>query len=362
MAFEDITAYKKTEMLRQNTSTLRALIEASPQAILTVSVEGKITQANAVTEKVFGYSVSELLGQPIEMLLLENGRDRHVTLRKDFFFDPPTGPVGITREMEGRRKDGSHVVIEITLGRIDTLEGKLAVAFVTDITHRKMLERISKTSRQKIGALARSLLRAQEQERRRVSRELHDTLCQQLASLAFDVGNLAVKASTFDVSPTDLRSIQARLVGMSEEVRHIAYQLHPSELDDLGLNAALQALCDEVSKRHRITIEVASNDVSEQLPLEVASCLYRVCQEGLNNMVKHSKAKRASIALMEEHGSVALSIKDDGIGFRVDAAEGKGGLGLIGMKERARLVNGKLSIQTEPGKGTTIELVVPLPS
>ena len=361
IAFEDITAYKKTEVLRQSASTLRALIESSPQAILAVSGDGKITQANAITEKVFGYSPSELIGQPIEMLISENLKDRHAGLRKDFFFDPRTGPVGITREIEGRRKDATQIQIEITLGYIDTLEGKLAAAFVTDITHRKMLERISETNRQKISALAASLLRAQEKERRRVSRELHDTLCQQLASLAFDVGDLAAQTSPSDVAHSHLRKIQARVVKMSEEVRHIAYQLHPSELDDLGLNAALQALCDEVSKRHRITIKVASNDVSEQLPLEVASCLYRVCQEGLNNMVKHSKAKRASVTLIEEHGSVALSIKDDGVGFRVEAAEGKGGLGMIGMKERARIVNGKLSIQTGPGKGTTVELVVPLP-
>jgi len=352
---------RSTEVLRQSASTLRALIESSPQAILAVSGDGKITQANAITEKVFGYSPSELIGKPIEMLISENLKDRHAGLRKDFFFEPRTGPVGITREIEGRRKDATQIQIEITLGYIDTLEGKLAAAFVTDITHRKKLERISETSRQKISALAASLLRVQEKERRRVSRELHDTLCQQLASLAFDVGDLAAQTSPSDVAHSHLRKIQARVVKMSEEVRHIAYQLHPPELDDLGLNAALQALCDEVSKRHRITIKVASNDVSEQLPLEVASCLYRVCQEGLNNMVKHSKAKRASVTLIEEHGSVALSIKDDGVGFRVEAAEGKGGLGMIGMKERARIVNGKLSIQTWPGKGTTVELVVPLP-
>jgi len=321
----------------------------------------KITQANAITEKVFGYSPSELIGQPIEMLISENLKDRHAGLRKDFFFDPRTGPVGITREIEGRRKDATQIQIEITLGYIDTLDGKLAAAFVTDITHRKMLERISETSRQKSSALAASLLWAQEKERRRVSRELHDTLCQQLASLAFDVGDLAAQTSPSDVAHSHLRKIQARVVKMSEEVRHIGYQLHPSELDDLGLNAALQTLCDEVSKRHRITIKVASNDVSEQLPLEVASCFYRVCQEGLNNIVKHSKAKRASVTLIEEYGSVALSIKDDEVGFRVEAAEGKGGLGMIGMKERARTVNGKLSIQAGPGKGTTIELVVPLP-
>jgi PAS domain S-box-containing protein len=353
---------RSTEVLQQSASTLHALIDSSPQAILAVSDDGKIMQANAVTEKLFGYRLSELLGQPIEMLIPENLRDLHAGLRKEFFVDPRSGPVGITREIEGRRKDATQIQIEITLGYIDTLEGKLAAAFVTDITHRKKLERISETSRQKISALAASLLRVQEKERRRVSRELHDTLCQQLASLAFDVGDLAAQTSPSDVAHSHLRKIQARVVKMSEEVRHIGYQLHPSELDDLGLNAALQTLCDEVSKRHRITIKVASNDVSEQLPLEVASCLYRVCQEGLNNMVKHSKAKRASVTLIEEHGSIALSIKDDGVGFRVDTAEGNGGLGIIGMKERARIVNGKLSIKTATGKGTKIDLVVPLTS
>jgi PAS domain S-box-containing protein len=348
-------------VLRQSASTLRALIESSPQAILAVSGDGKITYANAITEKVFGYSLSELFGQPIEMLIAENFRDKDAGLRKDFFC-PRDGPVGITREIEGRRKDGTQVLIEITLGYVDSLEGKLAAAFVTDITHRKMLEQIAETSRQEISALAASLLRAQEKERRRVSREIHDTLCQQLASLAFDVGDLAAQTSPSDVAHSHFLKIQARVVRMSEEVRHIAYRLHPSELDDLGLKAALQALCDEVSKRHHITIKVATKDGSEQLPLEVASCLYRVCQEALNNMVKHSKAKRASITLIEEHGSVALSIKDDGVGFCVEEAEGKGGLGMISMKERARIVNGKLSITTRPGKGTRIDLVVPLTS
>ena len=151
-------------------------------------------------------------------------------------------------DLEGRHKDGAKFPVEIALSPIETEEGKLAVAFVTDITQRRKLEHREQASSREIRALAASLLAAQEEERRRVSRDLHDQICQQLAALAFDIGSLAASPPLRKTLQSRLRALQARAVKASEEARHIAYELHPSVLDDLGLVASLGELCREFWK------------------------------------------------------------------------------------------------------------------
>jgi signal transduction histidine kinase len=145
----------------------------------------------------------------------------------------------------------------------------------------------------------------------------------------------------------------------SEDARHIAYQLHPSVLDDLGLVVSLQAVCEEFSKREGISVKFTSARLPDALPREAASCLYRVSQEALSNIARHSHAKHVSVALAAEKDGVVLSIEDDGAGFDPQRAKGRGGLGLVSMEERARLVDGKLTIGSKPGKGTRIALRIP---
>jgi signal transduction histidine kinase len=202
---------------------------------------------------------------------------------------------------------------------------------------------------------------AQDEERRRVSRELHDQICQQLASLAMDISGLAADPMRKDAKRR-LKALQARAVKASEETRHIAYQLHPSSLDDLGLAASLKSLCNEFSKQAaNISLEFTSGAAKASVPREVASCLYRVAQESLQNITNHATAKHVSVALTLENGTVTLVIADDGAGFDLDAVKGRGGLGLIGMEERTRLVNGKLTIAAQPGRGVRVTVSVPLP-
>lgn len=151
------------------------------------------------------------------------------------------------------------------------------------------------------------------------------------------------------------------MVRASEETRHIAYELHPSVLDDLGLEASLRALCKEFSVgAAKVKLKFTDGAPPVSMPRAVASCLYRVAQESLHNITKHAEAKHVSVALTFKKGTVALSIADDGVGFVQAGVAGRGGLGLIGMEERARLVNGKLSIATRPGHGARIALEVPL--
>jgi signal transduction histidine kinase len=269
--------------------------------------------------------------------------------------------MGIGLELEGRRKDGTHFPVEIGLSVIEMPAGRLAVAFVSDITQRKQLEQAAQAHTKEIQALAARLLTAQEEERRRVSRELHDQICQQLAALAIDMGGLAADPPPPEEAQRQFRALQARAIKASEEARHIAYELHPSVLEDLGLVASLRALCNEFSEQYKdTTLEFTGAALPHSIPREVASCLYRVAQEGLQNVAQHADAKHVSVALSLKKGSVVLTIADDGVGFDLKAVQGRGGLGLIGMQERARLVNGKLSIRAQPGYGTRIALEVPL--
>jgi len=364
IAIEDVTGRKQAqEELERSEFTIRALLDSSNQSVVAVDGNGKIVLVTNSTEKMFGYSRNEMLQKPLEILIPEDARRRHAEHRRGFFANMQNRPMGIGLDLAGRRKDGTTFPVEIGLSGIETAAGKLAVAFVTDITQRKQMEQAAKAHTQDVQALAASLLTAQEDERRRVSRELHDQICQQLASLAIDIGGLAAAPPLPRQTQSRLRTIQDRVVKASEETRHIAYELHPSVLDDLGLVASLRDLCRRFSERHT-GITVKFNDVAlpAGLPREVASCLYRVAQEGLQNIAKHANAKRASVALTPRKGTLGLTIADDGAGFDPAVVKGRGGLGLIGMEERARLVNGKLSIASRPGRGTRVALEVRLPA
>jgi len=363
IALEDITERKQAqEAVEISEFTVRALLDSSVQSVVAVNSDGKIVLVNGNTEKMFGYRREELLGQPLDILIPEDARGRHADHHKGYFANLQSRPMGIGLNLEGRRKDGTTFPVEIGLSGIQTAAGKLAVAFVSDITQRRQLELAAQTHGAKVQALAASLLTAQEEERRRVSRELHDQICQQLASLAIDMGGLAAEAPAQLVQDR-LKALQARVVKASEETRHIAYELHPSVLDDLGLVASLRALCKEFSERNpNLALEFTGGARQAPVPREVASCLYRIAQESLQNIAKHANAKHVSLELTFPDGAVVLTIADDGVGFDREAIRGQGGLGLIGMEERARLVNGKLSIAARPSHGTRIAAEVPLPA
>ena len=222
------------------------------------------------------------------------------------------------------------------------------------------MEQAERSHAQELEALAAGLLTAQEEERR-VSRDLRDQICQQLASLAIDIGGLAAGSSSADAGPAKLRALQARVVRASEETRHIAYELHPSVLEDLGLVASLCDLCRQHSdKAPRSVLRFRSVTLPVRIPREVTSCRYRVAQESLQNMVRHSGARHASLTLSIRKGNIVLAIQDDGSGFDLALARGGGGLGLIGMHERARLIKGKLTFTARAGGGTCVELQIPL--
>ena len=231
-----------------------------------------------------------------------------------------------------------------------------------DITERKRAEAALATSRNEIRALAGNLLTAQEDEHRKLSREVHDQICQDLASIAIELGGCAANPPLGGDMAIRLKALQARVIQAASDARHIALQLHSPVLDDLGLVIALRELCRQGSDlAPGVAFEFKSAALPEVVPRDVASCVYRVAQESLQNIAKHSRAAHAWVALTCPDRTIVLTISDDGIGFDPQRAREIGGLGLIGMEERARSVSGKLTIAAQPGSGTRIALEVPLP-
>ena len=344
---------------RESRDYANVLLESSGQAVIAFGSDERIVLINSGVEKMFGYRREELIGQPMGILFADDARQHPGRRLREFFNTPANLPAGLILDLKARRQDGATFPAEVSLSMVERTEDKLAVAFVADITERRRLEVLSELYRAQIGALAAQLITAQEEERRRVSRELHDGLCQRLASLALDVDGLAAEITPVSAR-TRLRTLQTRVVKASEEARHIAYELHPSMLDDLGLVISLKALCDEFSKTESIAVRFKSSKLPASVPQEVASGLYRIAQESLQNVAKHSKAKHVSIELAVPDHSIWLSIKDDGVGFDPLTVRGKGGLGMVGMSERARMMRGKLSMESRPGHGAEIAVRVPM--
>jgi PAS domain S-box-containing protein len=207
--------------------------------------------------------------------------------------------------------------------------------------------------------LLRRLVHAQEEERRRIARELHDDLTQRLAVLAIDAGKLEQLPGCPPDVGARARGMHAQLVALSESVHSLSRQLHPAILDDLGLVDALRSECLGLEQRDGITVKYYTRDVPPDLPRGVALCVYRVAQEALRNIARHARSPRASVRLVTNERELVLRVRDRGVGFEV-ATGGKAGLGLESMRERARLIRARLTIHSQPGEGTQVTLRVPL--
>ncbi len=235
------------------------------------------------------------------------------------------------------------------------------VGVTMDITERKRAEVALETSRDEIRSLAGSLLTAQEDAHRKLSREVHNQICQDLASIAIELGGCSANPPPPRDLASRLKALQARVMKAASDASHIALRLHSPVLDDLGLVIALRELCNQGSGlAPGIAFEFKSGVLPEVVPPEVASCVYHIAQESIQNIAKHSRARHARVALTCPNRTIVLIISDDGIGFDPRMTRRNGGLGLIGMEERARSLNGILTITAEPVSGMRVALEVPI--
>lgn len=247
------------------------------------------------------------------------------------------------------------------LGLAALVVQSLAIAtLVISRSQRLRAERSLDASRAEARQLSGKLLSAQENERKRLARELHDDLSQRLAAAAIEAGKLECRSDTSVAAQSVSRELKNDLISVADDVHRISRQLHPAILDDLGLPDALQSECDRLAERAQVDVTCRLQDDIDSLPSDISLCLYRIAQESLWNAAKHSKTDRMIVSLAADAEAVHLEIRDFGVGFNPTEVNGPTGLGMASMRERTRLVNGALAINSSPGSGTTISVSVPL--
>jgi signal transduction histidine kinase len=250
-------------------------------------------------------------------------------------------------------KSGRIVHTENSASVIRSREGdaQYLVGHVLDVTERKESEEV-------ISTMTRKLIEAQEKERARIGRELHDDINQQLAMLVLGLEQL--RDNPVEVG-SRLQDLRRQTIEISNDVQALSHELHSSKLEYLGAVAGIKSWCREFGERQRMEIELKS-DAASVLPLDVGVCLFRVLQEALHNAVKHSGATRVEVRLAEHSNEVHLIVRDSGKGFDIQLARQGRGLGLTSMQERVRLLNGSVEIQSKLSAGTTIHVRVPFRS
>jgi PAS domain S-box-containing protein len=338
----------------------RQAVDAAPTGMLMVSESGEMVLVNVQLAQMFDYQASELIGRTVELLLPVRYRNRHIDLRNDYFQAAAALAMGMGRELFGRRKDGSEFPVEVGLSPIRTEAGQFVLASIIDIGDRKATETRLRESREELRQLAAQMLGAQEAERRLIARELHDDLGQDLALLAveLDLYQQRLSAPSSEAAGR-LETMSSRVKQLSSAVHDLSHQLHPMKLEQLGLEAAIRGFCNDLRRGHHLEIGFESCPLPMKPTAEAAICLYRIVQEALRNVVKHSGAARAQVQLSADGAGLSLVVTDDGRGFDAEEVAGRGGLGLVSMRERLRLVEGELTIVSQPGAGTRIEARVP---
>jgi PAS domain S-box-containing protein len=323
----------------------RAVFDAAPDGILIVDSQGMVRDVNRAALELLGYSREDLVGFPVEQVVPPDARAGHPAKRSGFVAQMETRPMGVGLSLRAVRKDGRQVPVEVSLSSCATSDGSYVIAAIRDVSERKRLR-----------TLGVGTLRAAEEERQRIARELHDDTAQCLAALLV---RLRVLGRTAEGPAREalLNEMQEALADAVEGVRRISRGLRPPALADVGLAAAIRAHVRGVLELSSLDAEVAVEVVDDILAPEEQLVLYRVIQEALTNVVRHAEAEAVEVSVTQVGEAVVARVADDGRGF--DAAgeilSGEG-LGLVGMEERARLVGGNLEISSAPGEGTRVEL------
>jgi len=346
----DITAIKRAEQqLLERTMYLDALIANSPLGIVTKDEQNRVVFCNPAFERMFHYSQNELHGRDIDDIIASHDLE---DANRMTFAVRGGGVVHATTQR--RRKDGTLIDVELHGIRVfsgDTFVG--AFAIYQDITERRRSE-------EKLQALRNRLTRTQEEERSRIARDLHDDIGQRLALLTIDLEQL--KLASEQAGSALARELEAlvRTAGeITSDVHNVSRRLHPSQVELLGLAPALNNYCKEFANRNSMRIQFTSACLTCKVPEEASLCLFRVAQEAIRNVHKHSGCPEALVELDEVSGSLRLRISDRGNGFDSTSAEASQGLGLLSMEERLRSMGGELFVHSRPGGGTCIEASIP---
>lgn len=326
----------------------------------------KIVFANKQFCKMFGYGKKELLDLDMLDLIHPDDRNEFNTFCN---LPPPTGSMESAYEIRGVRKNGDIIYLSGRNTVIESNGRKAILGNVSNITSKKMFEHKLRRSEEAMRSLSAQLISAEERERKRIARDIHDSIGQALSAINFSVENAlnAIQEKSFPLAAEALENILPLTRQSIEEVRRIIMDLRPSILDDLGLTATISWLYREFESifphihfEKRIDVEEAD------IPPSLKTVIYRILQEAFNNAVKHSKTNFIGLHLRKRMNHLELQIEDKGQGFDLNKEQSKTmndkGMGLASMKERTQLSGGTFKILATPGKGTRIFLSWPLES
>jgi len=337
---------------------LAAIVESSEDAIVAKNLDGIIVHWNSAAERMFGYAAEEAIGQHITLIVppdhLDEEADILASLRRGERIDH--------FETVRKRKDGTLLDISVTISPVKDAQGHVigASKVARDITERKRLALLLQEAE-----LSGRLLQLQDEERRRIARELHDGAGQLLAALSMNIAAIAAEESR--LSPGVTRNVEESrsLIDQAvSEIRTISHLLHPPLLDEVGLISALNEYVNGFGERSKIRVSLDLPSDLERLPREIELSIFRIVQECLTNVHRHSGSATASVQLSHKSGKIHLQVSDQGHGINPEIQdkfrEGKGsGVGLRGMSERIRQLGGGMRIQSSQN-GTSIIVVLPL--
>jgi PAS domain S-box-containing protein len=351
----DITERKLVEKaLRESEERLRLAIQAGKMyAFEWNAATDVIIRSDDVTH------IPGLTGEPIRLskqqfLASVHPEDRAIFNTSIAELTPESPNAQITFRL--LRPDGSVCWLQRTGHAYFDEQGRSVrmIGMVADVTERKLAE-------EALSSVSGRLIEAQEEERRRIARELHDDVSQKLVMLTIELQELA--NLSFESNPQFRNRIESLLkstLEMSEDVHSLSHRLHSSKLELVGLVATMRGFCQELAEQRAVEIDFRQSDVPNFLPAQISLCLFRILQEGLGNAVKHSGVRHFEVWLERVGDELQLTIRDSGVGFDPSMVMNKQGLGLISMRERINLVKGNLSITSKPGGGTQIQVRVPI--
>ena len=360
----DITERKRAEgALKESEDRYRDLVEHSQDLMCTHDLKGRLLSVNPAVARALGYEIGELLQMSIPDLLAPRDRplfDAFVAqIRRDRV---SAGSMRvITRAGEERIWEYHNTL------RTEDVPEPIVRGMARDVTDRKRAEKALHQRDMELAeaqrGVSRRLIEAQEKERTRIARDLHDDIGQRLALLAIGLEQLQQNAHDL---PAETRSRMGELWKQTSEIaadiQSLSHELHSSRLEYLGITAAMRAFCQEFGEQQKVEIDFKTRGLPTPVPPNVSLCLFRVLQEALHNSAKHSGVRRFEVQLWGMSGEIHLTVRDSGSGFDRKAAKESRGLGLISMEERLKLLKGTLSIESQPQRGTTIHARVPLSS
>jgi PAS domain S-box-containing protein len=342
-------ADREQHQTRDNFATI---FHASPAILCIIQLNGlRYCEINKAYEQHTGYSRAEVLGKAsLNLGLWSSAEDRERMLQKLF------AKGHLPRHQKVFQTKTGESLTTLLSAEIIEFEGDPCVLVVAeDISKRRHAEEARMD-------LAQRLINAQEAEYTRVARELHDNIGQSLALFTMELERTKLALTSLSAeSDGRLARLSGKLKDLGQVVSTLSHQLHSSELELLGLAVAIRALCREFSEQYHIQANCRCSGVPDDLSADVSLCLFRVVQEALHNVAKHSQATMVDVEVRATPDLLHLSICDNGVGFTPNASTARSGLGLISMRERLHFVGGKFTITSRPGSGTRVEGAVKMP-